>query len=170
MEVCCSSKSIVGGQCSFDRRDRTRSREIVPLLSCTKNIDQHKSCYGFQDVGNDVELFRARSAMFSTPENIKTMTICPSHRSRLGLGWVRGTDRCRVPETISKHTNVGSKFPKAERGITKMFSQVILRRTGLLLAVGSGMYFCFTDIIVSSINRNVYLKRLLILQVRVDHV
>ena len=30
--------------------DRTRSREIVPLLSCTKNIDQHKSCSGFQDV------------------------------------------------------------------------------------------------------------------------
>ena len=88
------------------------------------------------------------------------MTICPSHRSRLGLGWVRGTNRCRVPETISKHKNVRNKFPKAERGITKMFSQVILR---LLLPVGSGMYFCFTDIIVSSINRNVYLKRLLLL-------
>ena len=51
-----------------------------------------------------------------------------------------------------------------------MFSQVILRRTGLLLPVGSGIYCSFTDIIVSSINRNVYLKRLLLLQVRVDHV
>ena len=150
--------------------DRTRSREIKPLLSCAKNIDQQKSCYGFQDVGNEVELILARSAMFSTPENTKTMTICPSHRSRLGLGWVWGTDRCRVPETISKHKNVRSKFPKAERGIPKMFSQVILRRTGLLLPVGSGTYFCFTDIIVSSINRNVHLKRLFLLQVRVDHV
>ena len=61
MEVCCSFKSIVGGPCS--------------LLSCTKNIDQHKSCYGFQDVGNEVELILAHSAMLSTPENIKTMTI-----------------------------------------------------------------------------------------------
>ena len=163
MEVCCSFKSVVGGPCSFDRRDRTRAREIVPLLSCTKQIDQHKTSYGFQDIGNEVELILARSAMFSMPENIKTMTICPSHRSRIGLGWVRGTDRCRVPETISKHKNVRSKFPKAERGITKMFSQVILRKTGLLLPVGSGMYFCFTDIIVSSINRNVCLNRLLLL-------
>ena len=57
----CSFKSIVGGPCS--------------LLSCTKNIDQHKSCYGFQDVGNEVELIVAHSVMFSTPENIKTMTI-----------------------------------------------------------------------------------------------
>ena len=71
----CSFKSIVDGPCSFDRRDRTRSREIVPLLSCTKNVDQHKSCYGFQDVMNEGELILARSAMFSTPENIKTMTI-----------------------------------------------------------------------------------------------
>ena len=63
MEVCCSFKSIVGGPCSLDRRDRTRSREIVLLLSCTKNIDQLKSCYGFQDVGNEVELILARSAM-----------------------------------------------------------------------------------------------------------
>ena len=33
MEVCCSFKSIVGGPCSFTRREsnRTRSREIVPL-------------------------------------------------------------------------------------------------------------------------------------------
>ena len=55
--------------------DRTRSREIVPLLSCTKHIDQHKSCYGFQDVWNEVELILAHSATFSTPGNMKTMTI-----------------------------------------------------------------------------------------------
>ena len=38
--------------------------ETVPLLSCTKNIDQHKSCYGFQDVGNEVKLILAHSSMF----------------------------------------------------------------------------------------------------------
>ena len=152
MEVYCSFKSIVGGPCSFGRRNRTRSRETVPLRSCTKNIDQHKSCYGFQDVGNEVELILAGSAMFSTPEKIKTLTICPSHRSRLGLGWVRGTDRCRVPERYQRTKKVRSQFQKAERGITKMFLQVILRRTGLLLPVGSGMYFRFTVFIVSSIN------------------
>ena len=65
MEVCYSFKSIVGGPCSFARRDRTRSGETVPLvavlrLSCTENIDQHKSCYGFQDVGNEGHVFNTR--------------------------------------------------------------------------------------------------------------
>ena len=44
MDVCCSFKSLVGGQClAFDRRDRKQSIDIVSLLSCTKNITQHKS-------------------------------------------------------------------------------------------------------------------------------
>ena len=44
MDVCCSFKSLIGGQClAFDRRDRKQSMDIAPLLSCTKNITQHKS-------------------------------------------------------------------------------------------------------------------------------
>ena len=44
MDVCCSFKSLVGGQClAFDRRDRKQSMDIAPLLSCTQNITQHKS-------------------------------------------------------------------------------------------------------------------------------
>ena len=43
MDVCCSFKSLFCGQClAFDRRDRKQSMDIVPLLSCTKNITQHK--------------------------------------------------------------------------------------------------------------------------------
>ena len=36
-----------------------------------KNIYQHKSCYGFQDVGNESELRKHQD----DDENIKTMTI-----------------------------------------------------------------------------------------------
>ena len=37
MDVCCSFKSLVGGQClAFDRSDRKQSMDIVPLLSYTK--------------------------------------------------------------------------------------------------------------------------------------
>ena len=44
MDVCCSFKPLVGGQClAFDRRDGKQSMGIVPLLSYTKNITQHKS-------------------------------------------------------------------------------------------------------------------------------
>ena len=52
MDVCCSFKSLVGGQCSFDRRDRSQSIEIVPLLSCSKDITRHKSLWQFQVVKN----------------------------------------------------------------------------------------------------------------------
>ena len=141
MDVCCSFKSLVGGQCSFDRRDRSQSLEIVPLLSCTKDITRHKSLWQFQDVKNEVDLILARAALFTMPQNVNTLTICPALRSSLGLGWTRGTERCRVPPEISEHRNVRGKWPKADRGINKNFSQFIMKRTGHLVHVGSGKYF-----------------------------
>ena len=39
------------------QRDSTTA---VLSVSCTKNIDNHKSFYGFQDVGNDSHVFNAR--------------------------------------------------------------------------------------------------------------
>ena len=117
MDVCCSFKSLVGGQCSFDRRDRSQSIEIVPLLSCSKDITRQ-----FQDVKSEVDLILVRAAMFTVPQNVNAMTICPSHRSSLGLGWTRGTERCRVPSEISEHRNARGKWPKAYRGINKNFS------------------------------------------------
>ena len=97
MDVCSSFKSLVGGQCSFDRIDtRSQSIEIVPLLSCSKDIKRYKSLWQFQDVKSEVDLILARAAMFTMPQNVNTMTICPSHRSSLGLGWTRGTERIRA--------------------------------------------------------------------------
>jgi len=132
---------FVGGLYSFDRRDRGQSIEIVPLLSCSKDIMRHKSLWQFQDVKSEVDLILARAAMFTVPQNANTMTICPSHRSSLGLGWTRGTERCRVPPEISEHRNVRGKWPKADRGINKNFSQFIMKRMGHLVHVGSGRYF-----------------------------
>ena len=105
MDVCCSFKSLVGRQCSWNRRDRGQSIDIVPLLSCCKDITRHKSLWRFQDVKSEVELILARAAMFTMPQNVNTMTICPSHRSSLGLGWTRGNERCRVPLEISLFGN-----------------------------------------------------------------
>ena len=141
MDVCCSFKSLVGGHCSWNQRDRSQSIEIVPLLSCSKDITQHKSLWQFQDVKSEVDLILAHAAMFTMPENVNTMTICPSHRSSLGLGLTRGTERCRVPPEISQHKNVRRKWPKADQGINKNFSQFIMKRTGHLVHVGSGRYF-----------------------------
>ena len=41
MEGCCSFKAIVGGVCGYNPKDRKRDTEIVPLLSCNKDIDSH---------------------------------------------------------------------------------------------------------------------------------
>ncbi|CAB4013275.1 Hypothetical predicted protein [Paramuricea clavata] len=40
--------------------------------------------------------------MFKTPHNIEEITICPNHRSVLGVGWSRGSNtRCRIPKEVS---------------------------------------------------------------------
>ena len=38
METCCSFKSLVGSSCGFDAKDRKRQNQIVPLVSCSKDI------------------------------------------------------------------------------------------------------------------------------------
>ena len=39
----CSFKAIVGGPCSYNRRDQSKSVNEVLLLSCVKDIERHKS-------------------------------------------------------------------------------------------------------------------------------
>lgn len=70
------------------------------------------------------------------------MTICPNHRSKLGIGWSRGSStRCRVPEEISCHGKEKGVWPKGERGLGKKESEVILQKTGSFVQVGSGKFY-----------------------------
>jgi hypothetical protein len=62
MEAHCSFYTLVGGLCAYNRRDRKHTTEIVPLLTCAKDISSHKSLWGFQDVDNEVDLIIARAA------------------------------------------------------------------------------------------------------------
>ena len=41
MEACWSFKSLVGSSCGFDAKDRKRQNQIVPLVSCSKDISKH---------------------------------------------------------------------------------------------------------------------------------
>ena len=95
MERNCSFQRLVGGQCGQDPRS-TKVQDLVPLLTCNKDISRHKSSLGLMTgsgVDTEVELTLARSSIFSFPSNISDMDICPAHRSSLGIGWRRG---CRV--------------------------------------------------------------------------
>ena len=139
-EICCSFKSIVGGQCSFDRKDRKGDTRVIPLISCQKDISGHLSTFKFSGPENEVDLILCRAGFPNSTHNTESMTICPSHRSKLGIGWSRGsTIKCRVPQSMSGHGRgkIG-KWPKAERGIGKRESAFILKETGVFIQVGSG--------------------------------
>ena len=43
MDVKCCFSSLVGGSCSYDPRDRSRSTEVIPFLNCKRDIAGHKS-------------------------------------------------------------------------------------------------------------------------------
>ena len=103
MEVCCTFKSIVGGVCGSDYRDRKHEVQVVPLRSCTKDIVNHLATWSFSGPVNEIELILSRAAIFKVPDSLGTMTICPLHRGKLGLGWTRGSTRCRIPDVLSNH-------------------------------------------------------------------
>ena len=86
MEGCCSFKSLIGGVCGYNIRDRKCETEIVPLLSCTKNISSHKSAFKFTGPEGEIDLILCRASMFTYKERLSTMTICPDHRAKLDWG------------------------------------------------------------------------------------
>ena len=153
MEGCCSFKAIVGGVCGYNLKDRKRDTEIAPLLSCNKDTDRHKSTYKFTGPEDEVELILCRAAKFSKSESLRTMTICPNHRTKPGIGWSRGSStRCRVPEDISGHGKGKGPWPKGDRGLGKRESEGVLRKTGLFVPVGSGKsWFSFFELLIGCI-------------------
>ena len=141
MEICCSFQSISGGVCGADSRDRKHAIRVVPLLSCSKVISQHRKMFLFSGPENEVDLILCRAGIFTREGDLRTMTICPLHQARLGLGWTRGAStRCRVPASLSNHGKKKGNWPKGERGIGKTESEMLLRWTGVFVQVGSGKY------------------------------
>ena len=98
MEASCSLKFRVRSACSYDRRDRSKLFEVVPLVSCNKDVQGHKR------VENDSVLILARAGIFyMSAKDINALTICPFHRSELGTGWRRSQNTCRIRDEIASH-------------------------------------------------------------------
>ena len=68
MEACCSLKSLVGSSCGFGAKDRNRQTQIIPLLSCTKNISKHLMTLSFSGPQNEKDLILSRAASFDVAE------------------------------------------------------------------------------------------------------
>ena len=144
-----------GGSCGSDTKDRSRPVDCVPLLSCNRDIIANKSAFALSDVENEVDLILSRASIFSTPVNITELVICPARRGALGIGWRRSANgSCRIPVILSRHSDDVLKKPRAERGLSKADSQLVLRESGIFLPVGSGEIetYCFNiNIELSSI-------------------
>ena len=137
-ELVCSFREILGSQCGFHPKDRSQTVDVIPLLYCTRPIDGHKSALAFTGVENEVDLILSRASVFSPPRNIEQLNICPRHRESLGLSWRRPSARCSVPAVLSSHSVNAKERPKAERGLSKLASQFIMKETGIFIPVGSG--------------------------------
>jgi hypothetical protein len=140
MEVSCSFKSIVGGLCGADTRNREQDQVlVVPLLSCVKGITIHTASYSFSGPESKVDLILCRATIFTRPDDITSMSICPLHRAKLGVGWTRGAStRCRIPPVLSNHGKTKKSWPKGDRGLGKLQSELLLRDNGVFLQAGSG--------------------------------
>ena len=141
MEGSCSSESLVGTPCSFDRRDKHRSTEIVHLSLCNKDITGHRSTWCFSGIEIETDLILARVGIFSvTSRDLSFFNICPFHRSELGIGWRQNSysNLCQVPKEIANHIERRGKSVKADRGVGKNISEYIHQQTGILIPVGSG--------------------------------
>ena len=132
MEIICSFRKLVGGVCAFDKR--YEGAVVVPLSSCDRDVLGLPVVLKSTISTQKLNLFW-RAHQYS--RFLSTWTICPAHRSSLGIGWRRGANRCCVPPELSKHASKG-KSRKADRGIGKSESKAILQRTGVFVPVGSG--------------------------------
>ncbi len=94
MELNCSFRDIVGGECGLRRTDIEKRRfakssgepTIVPLLSCGKDIKAHKSMYSFTDPSEEIDLILCRSGVFRKPNNLQSWTPSLQPWSRLDKG------------------------------------------------------------------------------------
>ena len=135
----CSFHAILSSQCGVDSMDK-EARKSILLLECARDISSHKAKHSFSGAETEVELILARAAIFTLPQNIESWTICPGHRASLGVRWRRSSTKCSVPLSLSRHNEAVGKRPKAERGLSKDASQLVLRETGIFIATGTGKY------------------------------
>ena len=103
MESKCSFFKLIGGICDYDKQ--YLSGDTVPLSRCDRCIGEYVRSVGISDIFSEVELILARASTFYFPSKFSTLTVCPAHRSRLGIGWRRGANRYRVPVGLAMHTN-----------------------------------------------------------------
>ena len=76
-------------QCGVVERSRSHTTSVIPLSLCDKDIKSHTKSLQFSGVSTEADLILARYGIFERTESFSKMTVCPFHRSSLGIGWRR---------------------------------------------------------------------------------
>ena len=92
------------------------------------------------DPENEVDLNFVACRHLRDAKDIDDFTNCPTHRSNPGVGWNRSSNsRCKVPKEMFGHGKGRVKsIPKADRGISKRVSQIVLKMSGKFIQSGFG--------------------------------
>lgn len=105
MEVCCSFKSIVGGICGSDSRDRKHKVQVVPLTSCTKDMWHHLASIDRSYIVSSGSFLSAR--LYGQNDHMSTSSW------ETWIGMDKGL--CRVPAALSNHGKSSRKlWPKGD--------------------------------------------------------
>jgi hypothetical protein len=89
MTSCSFSHSIGGRHIQCGANIKISQNVVVPLLSCNRAISTHlQNCHiDARTVDSEAKLLQLRGGLHTS---ITTLTICPNHRQKLGIGWSCG--------------------------------------------------------------------------------
>lgn len=83
-------------QCGGDPDDPGGLAVCVPLSQCTRDVTDHLQAHHISSQGlqSEEKLILARVGIFGDhASEYRMMTVCPSHRGRLGLHWKHNCTR-----------------------------------------------------------------------------
>ena len=87
MTSCSFITSAGGSGITCGPNIKVRENLVVPLGTCCRPINSHLAYFhiNLQTIRTEGELIKIRGGLFQ--EDVSTLTVCPNHRQKLGIGW-----------------------------------------------------------------------------------
>jgi hypothetical protein len=137
MEKICSFFGLGNVSCG----DSRGADEVIQLSTCTSDVSVHLAmCHLSKSRLSESQLILARAGLFDvSPEQLKSMTICPSHRNKLGRYW-RPLRSCQYP------THSGPVHQYKNRKVFNLqLTMEVHKLYGRLVQIGSRKYIYTVD-------------------------
>lgn len=134
MATCSFQEAIGGKSITCGNNIKVSTNEVVPLLACTKPIATHLSNYHIdpKTVESEGKLLQLRGGLYF--DDIDSLTICPNHRQKLGLGWTCGKF-CSLSYCCGKNKSMPKGTISRDQALYLFFKE------NRFVGVGAGMIF-----------------------------